>query len=196
MITVNNAIKFSNRKQPNDMELKGLSTDVKPTEIDGNRVAVNSIFLELDTKDFYYFTGETWEKVQIEDSSGEYDRDILEINRKLNTKVRYFDTVANMKSATDLRAGDMVVTKGYYEVNDGGGAEYFVIAGAETTTPETTGSIVVLSNGFKAKLIITDFMNAKQFGAIGDGETDETVRFNFINEYVKNIYIPRRNIPS
>ncbi len=36
----------------------GLSTDEKPTD-----AAVNSLFLELDTKDEYYFTGETWEKV-------------------------------------------------------------------------------------------------------------------------------------
>lgn len=36
----------------------GLSTDDKPTD-----AAVNSIFTELDTKDDYYFTGESWEKV-------------------------------------------------------------------------------------------------------------------------------------
>lgn len=39
-------------------EYKGLSTDVKPTDC-----AVNSLFFELDTGDFYYFTGETWAKV-------------------------------------------------------------------------------------------------------------------------------------
>ena len=71
MVTVNNAVKFSNRKNPNDMELKGLSTDEKPTVVDGNPVAVNSIFLELDTKDFYYFDGEEWQKVVIEDANGE-----------------------------------------------------------------------------------------------------------------------------
>lgn len=44
----------------NYMELsyKGLSTDTKPTNC-----AVNSLFLELDTGDFYYFTGEAWQKV-------------------------------------------------------------------------------------------------------------------------------------
>ncbi len=38
--------------------LVGLSTDTKPTDC-----AVNSIFLELDTGDFYYFTGEEWAKI-------------------------------------------------------------------------------------------------------------------------------------
>ena len=36
----------------------GLSTDDKPTD-----AAVNSRFFELDTKEEYYFNGETWEKV-------------------------------------------------------------------------------------------------------------------------------------
>lgn len=49
MVTVNNAIKFSDKKQKNDMELKGLSTDIKPTEVNGNKVGVNSLFFELDT---------------------------------------------------------------------------------------------------------------------------------------------------
>lgn len=35
----------------------GLSTDTKPTE----GVYINTIFLELDTGDFYYFDGENWQ---------------------------------------------------------------------------------------------------------------------------------------
>lgn len=37
----------------------GTSSDDKPT----SSVNVNSLFLELDTGEFYYFTGEGWEKV-------------------------------------------------------------------------------------------------------------------------------------
>jgi hypothetical protein len=40
-------------------DYRGLSTDVKPTEM----VAVNSIYLELDTGNFYYFDGTTWNKI-------------------------------------------------------------------------------------------------------------------------------------
>ena len=40
------------------VELAGLSTDQKPTD-----VAVNSLFLELNTGDFYYFNGTAWAKV-------------------------------------------------------------------------------------------------------------------------------------
>lgn len=63
MITINNAVKFSDKNNPNDMELKGLSTDEKPTKVNGNLVGTNSLFLELDTNDFYYFDGEEWQKV-------------------------------------------------------------------------------------------------------------------------------------
>lgn len=40
-------------------EYSGLSTDAKPTE----NVGVNSLFLELDTGDVYYFNGTDWAKV-------------------------------------------------------------------------------------------------------------------------------------
>ena len=44
--------------QPYYAQFCGLSTDSKPLH-----VAVNSLFLELDTGDIYYFTGATWAKV-------------------------------------------------------------------------------------------------------------------------------------
>ena len=40
-------------------DYRGLHDDTKPTE----DVAENDLFLELDTGDVYYFTGETWAKV-------------------------------------------------------------------------------------------------------------------------------------
>ena len=38
--------------------LVGLSTDTKPTDAE-----INTIFLELDTGDFYYFDGTDWLKI-------------------------------------------------------------------------------------------------------------------------------------
>ena len=43
----------------NRMDFMGLYTDTKPTE----GIAVNSLFLELDTGDDYYFDGSDWAKV-------------------------------------------------------------------------------------------------------------------------------------
>lgn len=59
MVTVNNDMSIdSNGNVSKALEYKGLSTDTKPVNC-----AVNSMFLELDTGDFYYFTGESWAKV-------------------------------------------------------------------------------------------------------------------------------------
>ena len=49
--------------EPIEFDLKGLSTDTKPTEMNGFPVGVNSLFLELDTGKFYYFDGEDWTEV-------------------------------------------------------------------------------------------------------------------------------------
>lgn len=60
MITINREIRLemSGEIAVGEYEFKGLSTDTKPTTC-----GVNSLFLELDTGDVYYFTGETWSKV-------------------------------------------------------------------------------------------------------------------------------------
>ena len=52
MVTKVNSVRM------NEYDYKGLSTDTKPTDC-----AVNSLFFELDTGDFYYFNGSAWEKV-------------------------------------------------------------------------------------------------------------------------------------
>lgn len=44
-------------------DFKGLSTDDKPTSWGGKEIEQNSLFLELDTGDFYYFDGSDWNKV-------------------------------------------------------------------------------------------------------------------------------------
>ena len=57
-----------------EFEFKGLSTDTKPTgkfgsatnaqgsEIGGKTIGENSLFLELDTGDLYYYAGGEWKK--------------------------------------------------------------------------------------------------------------------------------------
>ena len=51
-------ISIADNKQAFEYDFKGLSTDAKPTAC-----AVNSLFFELDTGDFYYFDGSAWQKI-------------------------------------------------------------------------------------------------------------------------------------
>ena len=50
---------YPNGLNGNRFDFMGLNTDTKPTE----GIVENSLFLELDTGDVYYFTGSTWAKV-------------------------------------------------------------------------------------------------------------------------------------
>lgn len=43
------------------VELRGLSTDEKPTEWDGKKIDNGSAFIEIDTKDIYFFDIESGE---------------------------------------------------------------------------------------------------------------------------------------
>ena len=51
-------VSFNDNRANKEYEYKGLSTDEKPTDC-----AVNSVFLELDTGNFYYFDGEEWQMI-------------------------------------------------------------------------------------------------------------------------------------
>lgn len=62
MITVEN-VQYIEAPEIGDFEFKGLSTDSKPTSWKGSTIANNSLFLELDTGDVYYFNGSAWAKV-------------------------------------------------------------------------------------------------------------------------------------
>ena len=46
-------------------ELRGLSTDTKPTTIDGNEIGNGSVFVEIDTQKifFYDYESKTWKEV-------------------------------------------------------------------------------------------------------------------------------------
>ena len=69
MITVNSQRKVIGTDRY-DYDLKGLSTDEKPSEIYGIKIVENSIFFEVDTGDFYYLKSQAtdlipavWEKI-------------------------------------------------------------------------------------------------------------------------------------
>ena len=81
------------------------------------------------------------------------------------------ENVAALRSVS-ASAGDIVETKGYYEAGDDGGAYYTIENKASQTIDN--GKYIELDNGKIAKLMhIRDSHNVKQFGAKGDGVSDE-----------------------
>ena len=103
--------------------------------------------------------------------------------------IRFYDNVASMISDTTLKEGMHVKTKGYYNANDNGDAEYIIESNQSATNHQE-----LLNNELYATLIMGDIVNIKKLGAYGDNEHDDTNVFtNAFNLNKKIYYIPSGN---
>ena len=101
-----------------------------------------------------------------------------------------FDSVADLAAAENLVNGSSVKTMGFYAAGDGGGSFYKI----RTVTNEDVVdgiTIVALTNNVSlvAELLLNDIMYVKQFGAVGDNDTDDTDKFNLALSKVKTLII-------
>ena len=117
---------------------------------------------------------------------------------KLNKKPYYYNSVADMKADLGLKVGDMAVTLGYYEPNDGGGAEYF-IKESEREITDNQFYIAISNTNLIAKLIYDKPLDVRKIGFRSNGALisdtlkdgllkensfifkDGTYRFNLVN---------------
>lgn len=80
-----------------------------------------------------------------------------------------FNTVADMKLATNLVAGSFAQTLGFHNINDGGGALYKI---SDTGTANEIDVIAIGS--LYATIVSAKEINIKQLGAYGDDAHDES----------------------
>lgn len=66
-----------------------------------------------------------------------------------------------------------VLSSGYYAPGDGGGGPYYCDY-ADVVSADNGGTVIVASDGGRWKLQVTAGVSIKQFGAKGDGTTDDT----------------------
>ena len=95
-----------------------------------------------------------------------------------------YNTVADMKTATNLENGSIAKTLGFYSYNDCGGAFYKIRTITNTDVVNEMNIIALQNTSLIAELINTDeILNIRQLGAKADGLTDIS---NIINTFSQN----------
>ena len=83
-----------------------------------------------------------------------------------------FDTVADMQDATNLVAGSFACTLGFYTIGDGGASTYKI---KDVTGVTTNGrDKIAIGDSLYAELVKEPVMTPEQYGAYGDGTSDDT----------------------
>ena len=103
---------------------------------------------------------------------------LVSVNPVSGTNIaKTYATVAAMIAATDLAVGQTAVTQGYTSAGDGGAGVYRIVAAA---TGINDGGFYHDLTGItgQAELVHAGRWNARQFGTVGDGVTDDSDALN------------------
>lgn len=104
-------------------------------------------------------------------------------------KQTVYSSVIELINYKELSENDIVRVLGYYDLNDGGYAEYII----KKLNPNEISSgeyFIELSNDFKAFLIEPKTVNYKMFGAKGDGINNDAIQISKAHQYANSKDIP------
>lgn len=121
--------------------------------------------MDINNTDYWALTGNYNAQVEY------YRQETARVADEVTSRVKEYNTVSDMINDADAEDGFVGKTLGYYAVNDGGGAYYNI------TETEPDGYYEELDNGLYATLIYGNVINVKQFGAKGDGFTNDDDAF-------------------
>lgn len=114
------------------------------------------------------------------------------IGKYLNTKsLLGFDNVSDMINSENLIEGSFAQTFGFNSLNDGGTKKYKIIKEQNAQNVNGRTKINLLHDDLYA-ISLNDKINVREYGAKGDGITDDTeaIQFCIDNFPHRNIYIP------
>ena len=111
-----------------------------------------------------------------------------------------YDTVNDMKNATNLINGSFAKTYGFYAKNDGGGAFYKIRTVTNADVVNNMNLIALSNDNSLVAELMTDIVNVLQFGAKGDGITNDTLALQTASTYAQNnqleFYVPEKTFKS
>lgn len=111
-------------------------------------------------------------------------------NYENQENVIVYDSLADAVADTSLDVGYSVKTLGYYSENDGGGADYIVVAGG-TGTPDG-GSYHDMVNGNQLELIPKYPINIEVFGSVENADSSANIRAAISYAGANGILIPSK----
>ena len=167
--------------QSNDSEIRNFINKT----INTLETYINTYFSSLDVQN------EINNKLDAMFADGTLD---MAIARYIQECVIVFKNVDEMKHSKKILNGVACRTLGYYSPNDGGGSLYIIRASKPDET-DNGGTVILCDNGLIAELVIEGgCITPRQFGAKGDGVTDDTLplqkSINTAFELNQTLFIP------
>lgn len=98
-----------------------------------------------------------------------------------------YNTVTDLKNATNLINGSLAKTYGYHSVNDGGSA-YYYIKTVNTDDVIDESFTIKINDTLVAHLIYNDFIYMKQIGCYADNVNDDTNKIKLALTKNKNLF--------
>jgi len=118
----------------------------------------------------------------------EVNEELEGFSTQLAQITKHFNNVNELKNCNNLKLGQLVGTLGYYTINDNGQAKYKIVTFEEykechsldikdvITGADEYGSFT-LPNGYIAMILTENYTTPEQWGAKGNGITNNTIPF-------------------